>query len=42
MADVEHITIEDGQEYDVNYDTDYACEDCSTDLMIVFHRRDVA
>lgn len=36
---MERITVENGEERDVNEDTDYLCDECSTDIQEVWHER---
>ena len=38
-AEVERITIDNGVERDVNDETDYRCDECSSDTLEVFHVR---
>jgi len=33
----ESLTLDNGQERDVNPDTDYRCDECSTKTLDVFH-----
>lgn len=34
---MDRITIENGEERDVDEATDYLCEECSTDELAVYH-----
>ena len=35
----ERLTIENGQESEVNEDTDYPCEECTTSTLEIWHTR---
>lgn len=35
------VTVENGEERDVNEETDYLCDECSTELEDVYHEKAV-